>query len=124
MPTRLTNVVFDSLDCQRMAELWSAALQWPVIEHEPDPEEGWIRLDDGPGLEVIFVPNPEPKTVKNRAHLDLWVDSDDDQQQVVNELIGLGASPADIGQRDVPWTVLADPEGNEFCVATAPGPRM
>ena len=65
-----------------------------------------------PGL--IFVPVPEPKTVKNRVHLDL---NPDDREAEVERLVGLGAGPVDVGQGpDVTGTVLADPEGNEFCV--------
>src|SRR5438270_8051165 len=118
MATRLTNVVFDSLDCGRMAEFWSAALQWPVIGKEDRSEARWVQLAEDTRFGLDFVPNDEPKTVKNRVHLDLWVESAEEQQHVVDELLGLGGSHADIGQRDVPWTVLADPEGNEFCVLT------
>jgi hypothetical protein len=64
-----------------------------------------------PGL--IFVTCPDPKTVKNRLHIDL---RPDDQEAEVERLVDMGARPADIGQGDVSWVVLADPEGNEFCV--------
>jgi len=64
----------------------------------------------------VFVPVAEPKTGKNRVHLDLATESAAHQAAEVERLLALGAVPADIGQRDVPWTVLADPEGNEFCV--------
>jgi hypothetical protein len=69
----------------------------------------------GPGL--VFVPVPEGKTVKNRLHIDLAPGPDDDQEAEVEKLIAKGARRADVGQRaDVSWVVLADPEGNEFCV--------
>jgi hypothetical protein len=58
------------------------------------------------------------KAVKNRIHLDLAPYPSDDQAAEVARLLALGAAPADVGQGDVPWTVLADPEGNEFCVLT------
>ncbi len=85
---------------------------------------GWVVLDDGPeefeirpspdrlpGL--LFVPVEEPKTVKNRLHLDF---RPDDRDAEVERLLGLGATRADVGQGDQSWIVLADPEGNEFCV--------
>ena len=61
---------------------------------------------------------PEPKTGKNRVHLDLASSSAADQAATVRRLLGLGATRADIGQGDVPWVVLADPEGGEFCILT------
>jgi hypothetical protein len=67
-------------------------------------------------IDVLAV--PEPKTVKNRVHIDLATTSAAHQADLVARLRGLGATPADVGQGDVPWTVLADPEGNEFCVLT------
>ena len=66
---------------------------------------------------------PEAKTVKNRVHLDLATESGAHQAAEVERLLALGAVPADIGQGDVPWTVLADPEGNEFCVLSPRGSR-
>ena len=64
---------------------------------------------------IVFVPVPEPKEVKNRVHLDLW-SIDRTQDQEVAWLESRGARRVDIGQRDVSWVVMADPEGNEFCV--------
>jgi predicted enzyme related to lactoylglutathione lyase len=75
------------------------------------------RTDAGriePGLS--FGPVDDPKLAKNRVHLDLNSRSADDQRAIVERLLELGASHADVGQRDVPWVVLADPEGNELCV--------
>ncbi len=67
---------------------------------------------------LVFVPVPEPKTAKSRVHLDLASDSDEHQQTLVTRLRGAGATEVDVGQHggDVPWVVLADPEGNELCV--------
>ena len=79
---------------------------WPPGFSYPDPS----------ALPLVFVPVPEPKTGKNRVHLDLATESVRHQAAEVKRLLALGAVPADIGQGDVPWTVLADPEGNEFCV--------
>jgi hypothetical protein len=67
-------------------------------------------------IDVIAV--PEPKTVKNRVHLHLATTSAAHQADLVARLQDLGATPADVAQSDAPWTVLADPEGNEFCVLT------
>ena len=61
---------------------------------------------------------PEPKTVKNRVHLNLASEYVAHQAAEVDRLLGLGATRADIGQGEVPWVVLADPEGNELCVLT------
>jgi hypothetical protein len=65
-------------------------------------------------VDVVAVPDPE--TVQDRAHLDLATTSAAHQAELVGRLAELGATPADVGQGDVPWTVLADPEGNVFCV--------
>ena len=67
-------------------------------------------------LPLVFVPVTEPKTTKNRVHLDLSTTSAEHQAAEVERLLGLGAVRLDIGQGQVPWEVLADPEGNEFCV--------
>jgi hypothetical protein len=67
-------------------------------------------------LPLVFVPVPEPKAGKNRVHLDLATTSVAHQAAEVSRLLSLGATTADIGQGDVPWAVLADPAGNEFCV--------
>jgi hypothetical protein len=61
---------------------------------------------------------PEGKTLKNRLHIDLAPGPDDDHEAEVERLIALGATLSDVGQDQVPWVVLADPEGNEFCVLT------
>jgi hypothetical protein len=69
--------------------------------------------EDGVSPDLLFVAVPEAKTIKNRLHLDL---RPDDQDAEVQRLLGLGATRADIGQGEQSWIVLADPEGNEFCV--------
>lgn len=66
-------------------------------------------------VDVVAVPEPKT-TTKNRVHLDLATTSAAHQAELVARLRALGATPVDVGQGDVPWTVLADPEGNEFCV--------
>ncbi|HTT49888.1 MAG TPA: VOC family protein [Streptosporangiaceae bacterium] len=115
MATRLVHLVWGANDPAALARFWASALDWvtggevgvwPAGYHYPDP---------GP-VPLVFVPVPEPKTGKNRVHLDLASTSLSHQAGLVARLRGLGATPADIGQGEVPWVVLADPEGNEFCV--------
>ena len=91
----------------------------------PDAIE-WVIGSEGPGgtslhhptgspPDLDFVRVDDPKVVKNRVHLDVLA-PDDDVEAEAARLVALGAAPVDIGQGDVPWIVLADPEGNEFCV--------
>jgi hypothetical protein len=119
MPTRLVHLVLDAADTSGLARFWAAALGWRV--ELDSPNEAGIAPPGfsypGPeALPLVFVPVTDPKLVKNRIHLDLATESLTHQQELVSRLLGLGARPADIGQGDVPWVVLADPEGNEFCV--------
>ncbi len=119
MPTRLVHLVVDAADPGRLARFWAAALRWEVADEEPDEVDVWptgFSYPDSSALPLVFVPVPEPKTGKNRVHLDLATESGRHQKAEVKRLLGLGAIPVDIGHADVPWTVLADPEGNEFCV--------
>ena len=122
MPTRLVHLVIDAADPARLARFWAAALGWVVAAEEPDEVDVWPRGYDYPdpaALPLVFVQVPEAKTGKNRIHLDLATESTAHQAAQVDRLLGLGAVHADIGQGvhgDVPWVVLADPEGNEFCV--------
>jgi predicted enzyme related to lactoylglutathione lyase len=119
MPTRLVHLVMDAADTSGLARFWAAALDWRVELDSPN-EAGIAPAGfsyPGPAaLPLVFVPVTDQKLVKNRIHLDLATDSVTHQQELVSRLVGLGARPADIGQGDVPWVVLADPEGNEFCV--------
>ena len=119
MPTRLVHLVVDTAEPARLARCWAAALGWEVAPEEPDEVDVWppgFSYPDSSALPLVFVPVPEPKAGKNRVHLDLATKSRRHQAAEVERLLALGATPAGIGQRDVPWTVLADPEGNEFCV--------
>jgi predicted enzyme related to lactoylglutathione lyase len=122
MATRLSHIVIDAADPSGLARFWAAALGWKVTHEEPD-EVVVEAPDDDPAqagqLPLVFVPVDDPKTVKNRVHLDLASTSPDHQAAEVARLRSLGASPVDIGQGDVPWVVLADPEGNELCVLDA-----
>ncbi|NDL59590.1 VOC family protein [Phytoactinopolyspora mesophila] len=121
MSTRLVSVVVDAQDPDSLAAFWAAALQWPVTYSDPD--EVVVEIEDQAGhwgdagtVPLVFVPVHEPKAVKNRVHLDLVSSSAEEQATTVERLLDLGARHIDIGQGDVPWTVLADPEGNELCV--------
>ncbi len=114
LSTRLTTLCFDANDPLRLARFWAAALSWEVLD-ATGREIGLMPTDDTP-FPLLFLPVPEPKVGKNRIHLDLVSETPDHHTEMVDRLIALGASRADIGQGDVPWTVMADPEGNEFCV--------
>jgi predicted enzyme related to lactoylglutathione lyase len=119
MPTRLVHVVVDAADPARLARFWAAALGWETTDEtaaEVDVEPAGYSYPDPVALPLVFVPVAEPKSGKNRVHLDLAATSAAHQAEWVSALRGLGATPVDLGQGDVPWTVLADPEGNEFCV--------
>jgi predicted enzyme related to lactoylglutathione lyase len=119
MPTRLVHLVVDANDPPRLARFWAAALGWDVADEEPDEvsvEPAGYSYPDPVALPLVFLPVPEKKTGKNRVHLDLASTSAEHQADLVRHLQDLGAAPADIGQGDVPWEVMADPEGNEFCV--------
>ena len=104
-----TNV--DSRDPAALGRWWQEALGWVIVNDDPDEFEIRPAPDRLPGL--LFVRVPEPKTVKNRLHLDF---RPVDQDMEVERMLGLGASRADVGQGDQSWVVLADPEGNEFCI--------
>jgi len=112
MPSRWYSVVVDCRDPRAQARFWSAVLDLPVIHDNGD--ELCVGVE-GREPELTFVPVPEGKTVKNRLHLDL---APDDQDAEVERILGLGATRVDVGQGEQPWVVLADPEGNEFCVLT------
>ena len=118
MSTHLTSVIIDSHDPAGLARWWSEALGWPVTFEE----DGEVVVEPLGDLEdqipvLVFLPVPEPKTVKNRVHLDLAARDEADQARRVDRLLALGATRADIGQTgEETWEVLADPEGNEFCV--------
>lgn len=105
---QLTAVVFDAVDVRALARFWADALDWQAAE------DGSAVRPPGGGPELRFTASERPRTGKNRVHLDLAGGAD--QQAEVARLLALGAVRADIGQGDVPWDVLADPEGNEFCV--------
>jgi predicted enzyme related to lactoylglutathione lyase len=119
VPTRLVHLVVDAADPSRLARFWAAALGWEVAADQDGVANVWphgFRYPDPAALPLVFLSVPEAKTGKNRLHLDLATESVAHQAADVERLLGLGAVRADIGQGDVPWEVMADPEGNEFCV--------
>jgi hypothetical protein len=118
----LTEISVDCRDPKLLAEFWRQVLGYEVTDDSEGLVEIAPRITDvqahgrrPAAPTILFAPVPEQKTVKNRLHIDvnpLGVT----QEEEVERLIGLGASRIDIGQGDVSWVVMADPEGNEFCV--------
>jgi predicted enzyme related to lactoylglutathione lyase len=107
----------DSRDAASLGRWWAEALGWVVVNDDPGAFEIRPAPDRLPGL--LFVQVPEAKTVKNRIHVDF---RPDDRDREVERLLAHGASRADIGQGDQSWIVLADPEGNEFCILSSRRP--
>jgi predicted enzyme related to lactoylglutathione lyase len=120
MGIRWQSVCIDAEDPARIADFWAAALGWRITYTDPDevvlePPAG--SPEDGVTPALLFLKVPEGKTVKNRLHIDL---RPEDRDEEVRRLEGLGARRVDIGQGpEVTWVVLADPDGNEFCVLRA-----
>ncbi len=127
MASRLTEIIIDCHDLAGLTEFWCAVLQYERVSEG----EGWIAirnpkpelteaalLDNAQPPALAFVQVPEDKVTKNRVHIDV-TPIDRDQHGEVERLVSLGASRIDIGQGDTPWIVMADPEGNEFCVMPA-----
>ncbi|HEX8630958.1 MAG TPA: VOC family protein [Catenuloplanes sp.] len=112
MGNRWENLVVDAQDPARLARWWAEALGYQITYEKPDEVEIRRSREEIPGL--IFLPVSEPRTVKNRLHIDLRPEN---QEAEVERLVDMGARHVDVGQpADVSWVVLADPEGNEFCV--------
>lgn len=103
--------VIAALDPVKLGRWWARALEWVVVNDSPADFEIRPVADRLPGL--LFERVVEPKTTQNRLHLDF---RPDDQTKEVKRLLELGATLADIGQGEQSWVVLADIEGNEFCV--------
>jgi hypothetical protein len=124
MPSRLTEVIVDCHDLDVVVEFWCAALGYERSHHDdgwqmigppgPAPTVAeWAAAPRPPAISFVLV--REGKTTKNRVHIDV-TPIGTTQAAEVERLTKLGARPTDVGQRDKPWVVLADPEGNEFCV--------
>ncbi len=114
MTSRLAAVVIDANQPRLIAGFWCAVLGWQVLGEE----DGVITIGPAgrswPTIDVA--PVPDTKTIKNRLHLDLRADGTSTAAEL-DRLLGLGARRAGVGQpADASWVVLADPEGNEFCL--------
>ncbi|CAM5237900.1 MULTISPECIES: VOC family protein [Streptomyces] len=124
MAGKFTELAIDCADPAALARFWCAVLDYEVLEE--DEEEGVVSIGSpavpegksrpGPVPPTLtFARVPEGKTVKNRLHIDINP-TDREQADEVERLLALGARRADVGQGETRWTVLTDPEGNEFCV--------
>ena len=109
--------IVDARDPAGLGRWWQEALGWVVVNSDPGEFEIRPNPDRLPGL--LFVPVPEPKASKNRLHLDF---RPDDRDAEVERLLALGATRVEVGQGEQSWVVLADPEGNEFCVLSSRSP--
>ena len=128
MSVRWYTTVIDCHDVAAQSRWWAEVLDWRLVYEAADEvvivplrafdESRDIPVEErGPGL--VFVPVPESKQVKNRLHIDLAPRASDDQAAEVARLEAMGAKRVDVGQGDARFVVLADPEGNEFCVLTS-----
>ncbi|AKK29096.1 VOC family protein [Mycobacterium sp. EPa45] len=114
MTLRFSDVCIDARDIHALSSWWSTVLGWPAEATEDG--DVVLRAPAGGGPDWLFLTVPEDKVVKNRIHFDF---TPDDQQAEVDRVVGLGARHVDIGQGAQSWVVLADPEGNEFCILSA-----
>jgi predicted enzyme related to lactoylglutathione lyase len=114
---RFTELVIDCHDHQLVGTFWSQVLGYEVTETSDGPEHYYVELTGPPGAgpTILVYRTPDKKTTKNRLHIDVNA-TDRDQDAEVERILALGATPVDIGQGEQTWVVLADPEGNEFCV--------
>ena len=123
MPVSLHHVVLDAHDLPELARFWSQVLDWPILS-EREREVVIGPADDAP-IGMCFMPSPDDKVVKNRVHVDLNPGADasaSEREAEIERIIALGTRRVDVGQRgDETWTVLADPEGNEFALSVRSG---
>ena len=110
----LHHIVIDAHDLSAQARFWAQVLDWRILSERE--REVVIGVDESAPTGICFMPVSERKTGKNRLHLDLSP-GPDERDAEIERILALGASRVDIGQSGTEsWTVLADPEGNEFCV--------
>ena len=124
MTSKLTELAIDSHNARELAQFWCSVLGYEIQDEDesdgaiaigsPEVPEGKARPGAVPPM-LTFLAVPEGKTVKNRLHIDVNP-TDREQAEEVQRLLELGARHVDIGQGEQSWVVLADPEGNEFCV--------
>ena len=113
---RFDEIVVDSCDPANLARFWAAALGYELVDDEPDLASIEDPVADGPTM--TFQRVGETKHGKNRVHFDLTV-PDDSFDRAKEKLLGLGAHEVDVGQGEGrSWAVMADPEGNEFCLVS------
>ena len=113
--SRLASLCFDVNDPAGAARFWASVLNWETASEADDPIV--VRPTDGTGFSLRFAANSEPKSMKNVIHVDLVSESVEHQRVTVDRLIELGSARVDVGQpAHADHVVLADPEGNEFCV--------
>jgi predicted enzyme related to lactoylglutathione lyase len=113
MGAKFTELIIDAADPDALATFWQAVLGWPRVTEEDDIIE--IGAADGSLPTLVFALVDDPKVVKNRVHIDVNP-TGSDQAEELTRLLGLGATKVDVGQGEQTWVVLADPEGNEFCL--------
>ncbi|MBD8078453.1 VOC family protein [Cellulosimicrobium arenosum] len=111
-------VVVQCADPRAMARFWGEAAGWTV--HEISDDLARLRSAEGVGPYLELVRTPGPTTAQSRMHIDLLPYPGDDQAAEVARLRAMGATDTDVGQGDVPWICLADPENNDFCVLHRP----
>lgn len=115
MTSRMAVLAIDAVDPRTVADFWCRVLDWRVVDETEEGIEIAPRDGTWPTIDVFAVPEGKQQT-KNRLHLDLRADGVATGVEL-RRLLELGATPVDVGQPpDVTWTVLADPEGNEFCL--------
>src|SRR5215204_450368 len=114
MAVRLHHIVVDAHDLPGLARFWAQTLGWRILSERE--QEVVVGPDETAPVGMCFMPVSDAKTVKNRVHIDLTT-GNDDRDAEIERLLALGAQRVNIGQTGAEsWTVLADPEGNEFCV--------
>ncbi|MEZ0074060.1 VOC family protein [Planotetraspora sp. GP83] len=117
-------ITIDSAQPYELAQWWSAALGWPLVDSEPEDDEVMLDRPDGPP-HLLFIRVPEGKSGKNRVHLDVWPAEGLTRDEEVDRLLALGARPHEDHRTDegTGWFTLLDPEGNEFCVCRGEAER-
>jgi len=126
MTLKISHITFDAANPYSIAQFWSAATGFaedPEGPNEEGDDETALFSVDGDTV-LLFIRVPEAKAGKNRVHLD-WSPTDSTRDEEVDRLAGLGASIVDDRRRDdgTGWVVMADPEGNEFCVERSAAER-
>ncbi|MEH1098667.1 VOC family protein [Micromonospora sp. CPCC 205561] len=118
MPSRLSYIAIDAVRPELIVDFWCSVLGWQVVDREGEVITIGAADRSAPMIDVVAV--PEGKVTKNRLHFDLRADGVSTEEEL-DRLLTLGARRVDVGQpSDASWVVLADPEGNEFCLLSRP----